>query len=127
MNTHTGLRDRWEAHCAKHGIKSIIGNYKDNHFNGLFETAAEILVHLQDFLDVINTVQNPNLKIKSVQADLNSGTVQTLLTCLAILYIKVTGPYWWLVTSGLVSYLELYKYIQMLESYLQKCENQPTI
>ncbi|KAH3884182.1 hypothetical protein DPMN_008155 [Dreissena polymorpha] len=34
---HTGVRDRWEAFCAKNSVKSIIGNYKDNRFNCLFQ------------------------------------------------------------------------------------------
>ena len=39
------LRDLWEVYCANHGIKSRIGSYKDNRFNGLFETSAQVLHH----------------------------------------------------------------------------------
>jgi hypothetical protein len=40
VGDHLGLRDSWEAHCKSNGKKSIIGNYKDNRFNALFQTAA---------------------------------------------------------------------------------------
>lgn len=33
---YLGLREKWEAHCAAKGFKSLIGNYKDNRFNALF-------------------------------------------------------------------------------------------
>ena len=48
---HHGLRDRWEAYCSNKGVKSVIGNYRDNRFNALFQTAAEILVHHSDILE----------------------------------------------------------------------------
>ncbi|XP_052808198.1 uncharacterized protein LOC128237051 [Mya arenaria] len=122
---HLGLRDRWESHCAAKGIKSLIGNYRDNRFNGLFQTSAEILYHLSDFLLVFKTVKCPNNKIKAVEADLVSPVVQTMLKALTAAYTKVTGPYWWLVCSGTVRYLELYPYIDGLRSYLSDCEETP--
>ena len=30
---HLGVRDRWDAYCREKGLKSVIGNYKDNRFN----------------------------------------------------------------------------------------------
>ncbi|XP_052778449.1 uncharacterized protein LOC128215880 [Mya arenaria] len=89
---HLGLRDRWESHCAAKGIKSLIGNYRDNRFNGLFQTSAEILYHLSDFLLVIKTVKCLNNKIKAVEADLVSPVVQTMLKALTAAYIIETGP-----------------------------------
>ncbi|KAL4238812.1 hypothetical protein ACF0H5_003519 [Mactra antiquata] len=35
---HHGVRDKWEAYCYEWGLKSAIGNYIDNRFNGLFHT-----------------------------------------------------------------------------------------
>jgi hypothetical protein len=81
VGDHHGVRDRWEAHCANLGIKSVIGNYRDNRFNALFETAAEIHLHKIDFLKVLDTVETPNLKIKSVIEDLRSDIVAVLLQC----------------------------------------------
>lgn len=42
---HLGLRDWWDAYCASKGIKSLIGNYRDNRFNSLFQTSAEVFLH----------------------------------------------------------------------------------
>jgi hypothetical protein len=47
----------------------------------LFETAAEIHLHKIDFLKVLDTVETPNLKIKSVIEDLRSDIVAVLLQC----------------------------------------------
>jgi hypothetical protein len=76
VGDHHGVRDRWEAHCANLGIKSVIGSYRNNRFNALFETAAEIHLHKIDFLKVLDTVETPNLKIKSVIEDLRSDIVE---------------------------------------------------
>lgn len=40
-----------------------------------FETAAEVYHHKKDFLKVLDTVKTPNLKLKSVMADLKSQIV----------------------------------------------------
>ena len=80
VGDHHGVRDRWEAR-ANLDIKSVIGNYRDNRFNALFETAAEIHLHKIDFLKVLDTVETPNLKIKSVIEDLRSDIVAVLLQC----------------------------------------------
>ena len=84
VGDHHGVRDRWEAHCANLGIKYIIGNYRDNRFNALFETVAEIYLHKTDFLKVLDTVETPNLKIKSVIEDLRSEIVAVLLQCVGL-------------------------------------------
>ena len=49
VGDHHGVRDRWEAHCSTSGVKSLIGNYRDNRFNALFETAAEVFHHHDTF------------------------------------------------------------------------------
>ena len=122
---HYGLRDKWEAYCAHNGIKTIIGNYRDNRFNALFQTSAEILLHSKDMLTVISTIQHPNQKITSVRADLQSDPLMTILQCFGLFYLKITGPYWNLVTEGKVPYLLLYTYIQSLASFLIRCSERP--
>lgn len=122
---HFGLRDRWEAYCSQKGIKTIIGNYRDNRFNSLFQTAAEVLLHAEDILKVIDTVKQPNKKIKSVQADLKRSSLNTMLQCFGLFYVKVTGPYWNLVTGGEVPYLLLYSHIQELADFLRSCATTP--
>ena len=68
-----GARYVWEAFCAVNGVKSLIGNYRDNRFNALFQTVAEGIVHRQDFITVMesfNLSKSPNLLLKSFLADL---------------------------------------------------------
>ena len=126
VGDHHGVRDRWEAHCSTAGIKSHMSNYRDNRFNALFRSSAEVLHHHQDLLTVLNTVQTPNLKLKSVKADLECSTVMSILQALAIMYLKVTDPYWTLVLSD-VKYLELYRYIQVLHEFLGTASQNPEV
>ena len=58
---HHGVRDLWEAYCARNGLKSVIGNYKDNRFNALFQTASQIYLHREDFITVLQSINSPNL------------------------------------------------------------------
>ena len=37
---------------------------------------------------------------------------------LGLIYVKITGPYWNLVTAGDITYLELYQHIQKLDEYI---------
>lgn len=117
IGDHHGLRDKWDAYCAEHGVKSCIRHYKDNRFNSLFET----VYHRKDFLQVLDSVEKLNMLLQSVKADLNSETVVTFLHCYAIFYLKITGPYWNLMTSGKVNYPELSPHIQELKSFLEHC------
>ena len=119
-----GLRDLWEAHCAQHGIKSRISNYKDNRFNGLFQTAAQVLHHVQDFIYVLH-FRTSNKKLQSVQGDLEDPIVITFVQALAIVYVQITGPYWHLMVSGDVPYVSLYNIIQPLLEYIEECNIDP--
>ena len=125
VGEYLGVRDRWEAHCKAVGIKSIIGNYKDNRFNALFQTAAEVFVHRKEFLKVLKTVDKPNRKLQSVIADLECQIIGTLLQSFGLVYYKITGPFWNMVTSGQIPYLQLYPQIQGLLTYLTKCTEEP--
>ncbi|XP_045173195.2 uncharacterized protein LOC123534827 [Mercenaria mercenaria] len=122
---HLGVRDRWDAFCCENGIKSHIGNYRDNRFNALFQTSAEVFLHRKDFIQVLATVSKPNLKLKAVKSDLESKEVCALLQCLGLFYLKLTGPYWNLVTCGKVSYFELWTHIEEIDQFLSTCEKSP--
>ena len=119
--------DRWEAYCLHRCIKSTIGNYRDNRFNAIFQTSAEIILHREDFLEVLSSVKQPNLNLKSVEADLRCDTLCSMMKVFGLIYLKITGPYWNLMTSGCVAYLELYLYIQTLRSFLEACVTQPSL
>ncbi|KAK3104622.1 hypothetical protein FSP39_006401 [Pinctada imbricata] len=125
VGDHLCLRDSLEAHCKSTGTKSTIGNYKDNRFNALFQTAAEVFVHKKYFLQVLHSVEKPNKKLQSVKADLECPLVGILLQSFGLVYLKLTGPYWNMVTSGEIPYLKLYPYIQDLSTYLKKCSEDP--
>lgn len=105
----------------------MIGNYRDNRFNGLFQTSAEIMLHADDMIDVLNTVHQPNRKLISVKADLQCCFVQTLLQCLGLCYLKITGPYWNLVMSNSVPYVLLHTHIKSLVDYLNRCVIKPEL
>ena len=127
VGDHHGVNDLWEADCSAKGRKSIIGNYKDNRFNAIFQTAAKIMVHRHDFISVLEGVAQKNLKVQAVLADLKSDIIAIFMQCFAIMYVKVTGPFWNLVTSSGVSYLELHQHVVELKQYLEKCEGEPAI
>ncbi|KAH3826899.1 uncharacterized protein LOC127832644 [Dreissena polymorpha] len=123
--SYLGLRDKWEAYCATKGVKSRIGNYKDNRFNCLFETEAQIVVHHADFLHVLNTASTLNQKLVSVKADLETPSVMVMLSCLALIFVRVTGPFWNLIVSGTVTYLDVHQHVQKLHAYLHRCAVNP--
>jgi hypothetical protein len=70
VGDHLGLRDKWEAYCKLSGIKSTIGNYKDNRFN------AEVFTHLKNFLEVLRSTKTLNKKLLSVKADIECPFVE---------------------------------------------------
>ena len=124
---HYGVRDRWEAYCSANGVKSLIGNYRDNRFNAIFQTSAEVFIHMKEFLSVLETVSAPNLKLQSVKADLECNVICTMLQCLGLFFVKVSGPYWNLITSGKVPYLELHPHVGHLRQYLEGCAEEPAL
>ncbi|XP_055956609.1 uncharacterized protein LOC130012518 [Patella vulgata] len=106
------LRERWLAYCRIHNIKSLIGSYKDNRFNCLFETSAQVLFHRKDILNFFSDLQTTNLKVKSANLDLLDGKIVAIITSLASVYFKISGPYWDAMTSGHCNYLSLHEYVQ---------------
>ena len=122
---HHGVRDSWEAHCAENGIKSVIGNYRDNRFNALFQTSAEVFLHREDFINVLQKVKSNNLLIKSVLADLQCEPIMTEIQCLGLFYLQLTGPYWNAVVNKTVPYLKLHKEVQTIHAYLKTLEINP--
>ena len=127
VGEHIGVRDLWEAHCAAEGIKSHIGNYRDNRFNCLFENASQIVYHHSDMLTVLSIVKTPNQKVVAVSADLNCKRLMDLVHALAIMHIHVTGPFWQMCQFGAVKYRDLgCSYIQPLLEFLEVCISDPS-
>ena len=120
-----GMRDVWDIHCAQNGFKSRIGQYKDNRFNGLFETSAQVLYHIDDFVYLLQ-YRTSNKKLKSIQADLQDPTVVTLVQAMAILFIQITGPYWNIMEKSDIPYVNLGPtVIQPLLAFVDECTNDP--
>ena len=126
VGDHLGVREQWEQDCIARKCKSRIGNYKDNRFNCLFETAAATLHHCDDFISLLLKIEKPNKKLKAVLADLQCPVTMTLVQAAAVMHMHVTGPYWDMVSSGLVKYLDLYKYVKPLRTFVEDAQNDPS-
>jgi len=125
VGDYLGMRDVWLQHCSQLGIKSKIGPYKDNRFNAMFETSAQLLHHLKDF-NYLLQYKNSNLKLKSITEDLQDPTVITLVQAMAIIFIQISGPYWNAMESSTVPYVNLGPVIiQPLLSFIIDCETDP--
>ena len=116
---HQGVKDKWESYCQEKKIKSIIGNYRDNRFNGLFEVSAQIIFHRKEFVQLLDGIKTPNRKILSVLADLKCDMITHFVLVLCIFYITVTGPYWKIITSN-VKYRHMWKFIESLKEFLNR-------
>uniref|UniRef100_A0A3P8TQ69 Zgc:109744 n=1 Tax=Amphiprion percula TaxID=161767 RepID=A0A3P8TQ69_AMPPE len=99
-------RKHWVAFCAEKKNPSKLGANQSNQFNDYFEAAASLIHHhkeislfLSDLLS-LNNDECQNIILESVAADANDSVIQSLVCALAIVYCKVLGPYWQLLTSG---------------------------
>ena len=114
-----GLRGKWVADCMRRNVKSMIGDHRDNRFNNLFQRSAEVIYHIHDMISIEKFLINPNRKVQSLMLDLHDSRVVTMIQAYAIMYVKVTEPYWRLLVSRLVAYVELPTYIQKLEANIE--------
>ncbi|GFO29846.1 hypothetical protein PoB_005635100 [Plakobranchus ocellatus] len=57
VGDHRGVGNQWEAFCMERNFKSVIKPYKDNRFNGLFEVAAQVFHHHDDFLSILTSLK----------------------------------------------------------------------
>ena len=70
----------------------------------MFQIAAETFLHRDDFVAVLQTVRQINLKLTAVMSDLEfEQAISGLLQCLGLFYLKLTGPYLNLITCGKVA------------------------
>ena len=118
VDERCGLRDKWLADCRSRQRKSLIGDYRDNRFNGLFCGAAQVIFHLDEILGLENRLKTENLKVKSMFLDLRDSRLVAMIQAVAIAFIKITDPYWRLTMSNNISYMELYRHIQPLHTKL---------
>ncbi|GFO14464.1 hypothetical protein k02a2.6-like [Plakobranchus ocellatus] len=127
VGEHFGVREKWEAFCEKEGVVSTVQNFKDNRFNGLFALAASTCLHREHFLHVLSLVEEPKKKLAALKEDLRDQDLMNLILGLRIMYLKVTRPFWDMITSPKTTYLELGPTIKKLLDEFEKAGGKPEI
>ncbi|KAK2168873.1 hypothetical protein LSH36_13g00014 [Paralvinella palmiformis] len=108
-----GIRGKWIADCRTRHVMSVIGDYRDNRFNGLFQVSAQLIHHMDDILSLEKKLKaDINLKVKSLFLDLKDSRGVMMLQAHDIAYLTVTEPCWRLTLSKYTKYLELFRHIQ---------------
>lgn len=115
------------AFCEENGKSSLLTSYRSNRFNCFFLGAAALLHHWQDLTSFLNDgyLGHTNLKIDSLKADIADDRLMSLVCAIAILYLRVTGPYWQLVQSQ-VKHADFHIYIQMMEACFDRWREDPS-
>jgi hypothetical protein len=107
-----GCRKEWVAFCTEKNVKSEITSFRMNRFNNFFQGAASLIHHQGQIIEYLsNYRESLNLKLESVLHDAKCCQVQALVMAVAILYYKVTGPFWLLLESD-TEYVDQYLYVQ---------------
>ena len=122
-----GIQGYWRAHCRIENLKSLITDYRDNRFNGLFKGSAQIMHHLESILRMEKKLDKTNLKVKSLMHDLRDKRVISIIQAHAVTYSTVTNPFWSLMLNKDTIYLELYKYIQPLHLNIKMAIDHPQL
>ena len=126
VDEKSGIRFKWLADLSSRHQNSVIGDYCNNRFNGLFEVSSQIIMQIDDILlSLEKSLKSPILKVKSVVPNLKDSRVVTMVQALGIIYVKITKPYWHLVTSKDIPYLTLHQYIQPLLKKVEAFTTEP--
>jgi aubergine-like protein len=113
-----GCRDAWIAFCSFTGIPSTISSFKSNRFNNLFEAAAALHFHREDIILFLRDyMPHKNGKLKSVLFDACCDHVAAYTLTLALLFFRLTGPYWQLLGSDL-HYLDFHEHVVNMRDQL---------
>lgn len=129
VGEHHGMKNVWTAACKQKGNLSKLTYYKDNRFNGLFQCSSETIYHRRELTEMLTAqkeIKEANLKLVSLLIDLECERTITIVQALAVMYLKVTGPYHAFVLTGNIPYLEFFKPLQSLYKYLQTCSCDPS-
>ncbi|GFR74879.1 hypothetical protein ElyMa_000440800 [Elysia marginata] len=118
----SGCRMDWVSFCEK----SQIPSFKGNRFNCHFEAAAAIIFHVDKIKTFFTSgiLNAPNLKLESVSCDVQDNTLMSIACCLALFFLKVTGPFWKLVNSS-VKFTDFHHYFKMLDGALSRWSADP--
>lgn len=126
VGDYRGLRNQWEAYCMEKGIKSFIKSYKDNRFNGLFEVAAQVFHHHEDFIYILSSLKSKNAKQTNLLNSLQNTKLILLCECLGLFFHKITGPFWYYVISPKATFTDLSRIIFRMKESLKKCLQDPS-
>ncbi|GFR67624.1 1-phosphatidylinositol 3-phosphate 5-kinase-like [Elysia marginata] len=125
VGDYRGVRDVWLEDCRQRNVKSIVSNYKDNRFNGLFHVSGQIFYHHFDFIRILQNHKNSNFRQTTVLNGLKNKNFILLLKCLGLYYYKITGPYWHAITSGKYSYPQVRPVVKNLHQTLKTWKEEP--
>ena len=115
-----GCRDGWIAFCSLSRKRSVISSFKGNRFNNLFEAAAALNFHRADIITYLQEyLPERNGKLESVLSDALCDQLAHYVLALALLFFRVTGPYWELLGSG-VLYLDFFLHVVAMKQQLQE-------
>ena len=85
----------------------------------MFQVAAEIHHLRAEISDFGQKLENSNLKVRSVLLDLTDPRVRSMIHALAVIYVKVTRPYWDMINNKSTGYLDLPAHIRILDERVQ--------
>ena len=115
-----GCRDAWLAYCSIDHQPSLITSFKSNRFNNLFEAAAALHFHRSDIIKFLSDfMPQKNKKLESVLSDAQSDKVAVYVLTLAMIFYRITGPYWQVLGSH-TQYLDFYQHVVELQTQLKE-------
>lgn len=101
------------THCPS----SHIPSFKSNRFNCFFEASAALIFNRHDTSTFsqsgILDEDNFNLKLQAFSLEMEDNTLLCLLCAVALIYLKVKGPYWILVNTK-VEYADFHFYVKSM-------------
>ena len=115
-----GCRDGWLAYCALNDKTSIISSFKSNRFNNLFEASAALHYHRADIVTFLEEyMPEKNGKLRSVLFDAACDQLAAYILALALVFYRITGPYWDLLGTG-IHYLDFHVDVVSMKAELQE-------
>ncbi|KTG04245.1 hypothetical protein cypCar_00002015, partial [Cyprinus carpio] len=101
--TNPNYRRHWLAFCLERKNPSKLPIYRSNRIINYFEAAAGLIHHHEDVALFVSDLQllndDSNILLESVNADANDEALQALVCVVAVVYLKVLGPFWQLLKS----------------------------
>lgn len=101
--TNPNYRRHWLAFCLERKNPSRLPINQSNRVINYFEAAAGLIHHHEDVVLFVSDLQllndNSNILLESVNADANDEALQALVCVVAVVYLKVLGPFWQLLKS----------------------------